>query len=216
MDNPAFSAPQSSPYARYNLLRNPFGELTRDERAELAVVDTQHWLAEMATPSTALQFIGPQGHGKTTHLLAIQRKLPHAAYVYLPEDSPLPPILDNRPLLIDEAQRLPRRQRRTVFRAGGPLVLGTHDDLTNELQDSGLRVVTVCVARNLSPEQLMRMLNKRIEASRITAASVPRIERPQAQALLGKRGTSIREIEQELYDQFQYAVQRGMPWPPAI
>jgi hypothetical protein len=206
----------SSPYARFNLFRNPFGELTREERAELAIVDTERWLAEFEVSGTVLQFIGPAGHGKTTHLLAIQRMLPDAPYIYLPEDEPLPSIPRHRPLVIDEVQRLPRRQRQQVFDAGGKLVLGTHDDLTAELETAQLRVVTVWVARDLLPEQLMHMLNARIEASRLTAAPVPCIERPHAAALLDQRGGSIRAIEQDLYDQFQHAAQRGLPWPPAI
>src|SRR5262249_43157873 len=104
-------APQS-PYRRWNLRRNPFGELTREERAELALVDVEQHLAELRQGRTALQFLGPCGHGKTTHLLALQRELDEAVYIYLPEDGPQPPIPAIRPLLLDEAQRLSSWQRR--------------------------------------------------------------------------------------------------------
>ena len=50
-----------------------------------------------------MQFLGDKGQGKTTHLLALERSLPAARYVYLPEDGPQPIIPTQRPLLIDEA-----------------------------------------------------------------------------------------------------------------
>jgi hypothetical protein len=205
-----------SPYARFNLRRNPFGELTRQERAELAVVDMAPWLELLGQPDAAIQFLGPRGNGKTTHLLALERSLPSATYVYLPEDEPLPPIPDQRPLLIDEAQRLTASQRRRAFRVGGPLALGTHDDLNADLRRYGFtRVITVDVARTHSPHHLADLLNRRIEASRLGNASVPRVDLTHAVTLLRNWGTNIRQIEQHLYDQFQDAVHKGLPWPPA-
>lgn len=204
-----------SPYAKFNLFRNPFGELTREERAELAVVEVQSWLELLSSPATAIQFMGPCGHGKTTHLLAIQRALPRSVYVYLPPDGPQPPIPAQRPLLIDEAQRLSFRQRRRVFSQGGAFVLGTHDDLTKHLQRHGLEVVTVDVAADHSPERLMHVLNRRIEASRLTATAVPRIHPQHALNLHRQWGANIRQIEQHLYDQFQDAAEKGLSWPPA-
>jgi hypothetical protein len=205
-----------SPYSRYNLRRNPFGELTREERAELAVVDAEHWLSFVNSRQAALQFVGECGHGKTTHLLALGRLLPTSVYIYLPEIGPLPPIPAHRPLLLDEAQRLDRRRCREVFRVGGPLILGTHQDLGSVLAQAGLAVTTVDVAASQTPEQLMLLLNRRIESSRIRReAAVPRIGRQDALTLLRLFGADIRRIEQHLYDQFQRAVQKGVPWPAA-
>ena len=204
-----------SPYARFNLRRNPFGELTREERAELAVVDVQRWLGDLHDPAVALQFIGDKGEGKTTHLLALERCLTGAGYVYLPEDGPQPRIPERRPLLIDEVQRLSRRQRRRVFRRGGPLILGTHEDFASELCQAGLRVSTIDVAAHQTPERLAQILNARIEASRISSAPVPRIEIPYVRRLQRQFGDVIRDMEQTLYHEFQAAVQKGLPWPPA-
>ncbi len=65
-----------SPYRRFNLVRNPFGELTRFEQAELAVCgQLSDWLELLKSPRAALQFVGDCGFGKTTLLLAIQRAL---------------------------------------------------------------------------------------------------------------------------------------------
>jgi hypothetical protein len=203
-----------SPYARFNLRRNPFGELTREERAELAVVDVQQCLSALQHRDTALQFIGESGRGKTTHLLALEQMLPHAAYIYLPEDAPAPVLPDVRPLLLDEAQRLSARQRRSLFRRGGPLVLGTHEDLTVDLHRFAFQVLTVDVAAEQSPDRLARILNSRIEASRLSGAAIPRFECQYARTLQRRLGSNIRAIELYLYDEFQDAVRKGLPWPP--
>lgn len=203
-----------SPYARFNLRRNPFGELTPEERAELAMVDVQRWVEFLRGPA-AVQFVGPCGRGKTTHLLAIRRRLPSAVYLLLPETGPRPAMPDQRPLLIDEAQRLGFWQRRRVFAAGGPLALGTHGDLGPALRRSGLEVVTVELAAEGSPERLAQILNRRIEASRLTPAAVPRIELAHAVSLRDRFGSDVRQIEHHLYLQFQDAAQKGVPWPIA-
>jgi hypothetical protein len=198
-----------SPYARLGLRRNPFGELTRDERASLAIVDITPWLPALNVERTALQFIGDKGHGKTTHLLAIHGSLPSSPYVYLPEDGPLPAIPRLRPLLIDEAQRLGRFARWRVFARGGPLVLGTHRDFSSELQRAGLQVVTIDVSAKQSPERLVQILNARIDRFRLADADSPLISISQARKLQQQFGGDIRAVESYLYDLFQAAAQRN-------
>ena len=211
-----------SPYAKLNLIRNPFGELTRNERAALAVVDCREWVATLSQPNTAVQFLGPCGHGKTTHLLALAQALaqsfpesfPQADYVYLPPSGTRPKIARTRPLLIDEAQRLGWWQRRQVFAAGGPLVLGSHEDLRPALERAGLRVVTVDVADGTTPERLVEIANRRVEASRLDAGPVPRIELPQAIELRRQHGCDVRRIEDDLYRHFQQLAKGMTPWQP--
>lgn len=215
MSLPDLIAAPISPYARLNLRRNPFGELTRDERAELAVVDVDFLLTELAQGRTALQFLGPCGRGKTTHLLALGRALPGVIYVYLPEDGPQPRIPPTRPLLLDEAQRLGRWQRRWVFGQTGPLVLGSHEDHSEELTRAGYRVVTEHVAHAVHAGRLRQLLNRRIEASRAGPGPLPWIDETRAAELHGRFGADIRQIERVLYDEFQWRIQENAPWPNA-
>jgi hypothetical protein len=204
-----------SPYAQWNLRRNPFGELTREERGELAFVEVESWLDELSRGRTALQFLGPCGHGKTTHLFALQRALPGATYVYLAEDGPQPRIPSVRPLLLDEAQRLGRWQRRAIFNQVGPLILGSHEDHTAELVRAGYRVVTEHVARLANPGRLRQALNRRIEASRSGPGPLPWIDEAQAAELHQRFGADIRQVERFLYDDFQQRLQEYAPWPNA-
>ncbi len=204
-----------SPYHRYNLRRNPFGELLREERSRLAIVDARPWLDLLSDRRSVLQFIGPCGHGKTTHLLAIESLLPSCQYVYLPEFGPLPHVSNQRPMIIDESQRLSFWQWRRVLRIGGPLVLGTHRDDSAFIRRAGYNVTTIDVSENHSSDKLAAILNRRIEASRLTELEVPQISKDYATRLQSKFGANVRAIEHFLYDQFQRCALEQIEWPHA-
>ena len=213
--------PTQSPYRRLNLTRNPFGELTARDRAELAIVEVSRWLPQLRKTNSALQFIGPCGHGKTTHLLSLSRALPGSQYIYLPENGPHPGIPRVRPLLLDEAQRLTWWGRRRLFFSHGnsepgPLVLGTHEDLSAQLKRGGFRVSTYFVESEHSPLRLQNILNRRIESARRSDGSLPTIELSLAAEMCERFGADIRAIENYLYQRFQQMVWEMQAWPPVI
>lgn len=191
------------PFSHWHLSRNPFGELTREQRAEAAVVETQEFQSLLAGPRSALQFMGDCGHGKTTHMLALLSRYPDAAYTYLPEDGPCPPIAIGSPLFIDEAQRLPWLRRRQAFQRGVPLVLGTHRDLTRPLQRAGYQVHTVHVSADLNASRLCAILNRRIELASMGTGAPPHIDLPLAEKFITLFGCNIRAIEHFLYERIQ-------------
>ena len=163
------------------MFRNPFGELTVSERAELAVVDVDKYLAWLEQSSRAvLQVMGPCGHGKSTHLRALQYAWAarHAAdlpadlpaLVYFPEEGHQPALPCSRPLFIDEAQRMGWWRRRQMLGGAGPLVIGTHRDLSRELTAAGFQLMTVDLSQPMPTERLQEVLNRRIAASRRPAS----------------------------------------------
>lgn len=191
------------PYAHLNLTRNPFGELPLDERATLAVTAIERHVALLRSPGQAVQFLGDKGRGKTTHLLAIASRFAAAAYVHLPEDAPTPPIPSGHPLLIDEAQRLPRRLRRQVFAGRTPLVLGSHENHAAELARAAYRVETVEVATTINGERMHAILNRRIQAARRAAGVIPTVSLETAERLLLEFRGDVRAVASHLYDVFQ-------------
>ncbi len=193
-------------WAETNLHRNPFGELTRAERVEVAVVDVDRIAALVTRPLTAVQFIGDCGRGKTTRMLSLVGRIPDAIYTYLPEDGPCPPIPSGQVVLIDEAQRLPRSVRRKVFSTGKPLVLATHRDLTRPLLRYGYTVQTQRIGQTNTPELVCQVLNRRIESSRRGPGPIPEITLDFARSLVGRFGTDIRGIEDHLYELVQAQV----------
>ncbi len=53
-------------------------------------------------------------------------------------------------------------RRKQLLALAGPLVIGTHVELTKELQRAGFSVMTIDVSQPLSPERLQLLLNRRI------------------------------------------------------
>ena len=199
----AIATPVSLPYAHLNLRRNPFGELSLGEWAELAVVDVDAVVARLRQRSHAVQFVGEKGYGKTTHLLAIRSRFPNAAYVHIPEGQRAA-VPKSDPALIDEAQRLTWRQRFTTFRSDVPLVLGTHRDFSRELLRAGRTVETIQVENATNAERLHQLLNARIEAARRGGGTVPSISWKTVQVLLKKFGPDVRSAIQEMYVTVQH------------
>jgi len=207
-----------SPYSIYNLRRNPFGELTRAERADLAVVEELDvWVQALTDERTAIQFVGDCGFGKTTHLLAIEKQLASANYVYYPETGPRPALPRERPVLVDEADRMGWRQHIRLLRGGGPIVIGTHVDYSWRLRLAGFQVLNVYVEFRKEPSLLAKVLNRRIESSRLfEGLPVPEVDEDFAEQLLHRFGSNLRRIEQFLYERFQLSISEQTPWPPAI
>ena len=195
------------PFARLNLIRNPFGELTPAERAEAAVIDFSRWrqLLQQSEP-VAIQFVGECGRGKSTHLHALKHKLSESAYVYLPEDGPLPKIPIGSPLLIDEAQRLGWRRRREAFGRGVHLVLGTHVDLSKPLRRAGYDVQTYEVSQQVSAEHLQRIFQRRIELARLGEGKLPDVSAALIRTLMNRHQDCIRAMEADLYEHFNQMV----------
>ena len=205
----------ASPWARWNLLRNPFGELSADERARLAIGDDAAWIDSLRDRRAAVQILGDSGAGKTSQLLALRRRLPHAAYVCLSICGRAPPLPATRPLLLDEAQWLGRWACRRVFRAGGPLVLGTHVDLRRPLERFGFRVTTIELLGPPDFERLRHIVRGRLEAARRAAGPLPHVDDSLLRRLIQECGPNIRRLEWKLYDLFQSAAARPTAGRPA-
>jgi hypothetical protein len=139
-------------------------------------------------------------------MLVLQQAIASATYVYLPEDQPCPAIPEGNPLLIDEAQRLPRRVRGRVFASGLPLVLATHRDLFRPLRRAGYQVHTELIGRANDESLIYEFLNRRIEASRLERGPVPRLPLRDASVLADRFGSDFRGIEGYLYERVQTQV----------
>ena len=189
-------------FLHLNLKRNPFGEITEDERARLAVVDIDRILAALQNPHCAVQFLGEKGYGKTTHLIALRSRLSGAGYVHIPEGETRP-LPEGNPIMIDEAQRLTWWQQKTLFRKKVPLVLGTHRNFELSLKKQGRTVQTIDVGDLNSLNRIQTLLHNRIEFVRRTDGPVPTVGHRTVRQLQKKYGSDIRAILYELYQRLQ-------------
>ena len=192
------------PFQHLNLRVNPFGEWSPDELRELVVTDVEGFVAKLKEDKKyAVQFLGEKGRGKTTHLLAILRHFPDSPYVHLPEDGPLPAIPEGNFLFIDEIQRLPRRKRRRLFRTARKLVIGSHEDVADELRVADFDVDTIHVHETMDADRLWTLLNARVEKARRGPGPVPRVLHSTADRLLKEHNSDVRAIQRSLYEIFQ-------------
>ena len=190
------------PFAHLNLRRNPFGETDLADRLDFAVIDVSHFVERLRRPGYAVQFLGDKGHGKTTHLVAIQAEFPQSVYVHLGEGE-RHTFAASRPLLIDELQRVPKRQRRKLFQRPVSFALGSHEDCADELRRAGVEVETVHVGSTLTQDTLALIIERRIAWARRSPAPVPTVGCETVAKLLSEYRSDLRAIERHLYDVFQ-------------
>ena len=195
--------PPALPYSQLNLTRNPFGELSTDERIRVACLRSEEMMDFLKQPKSCLQFLGEKGRGKTTHLLFLRRKLKAGSYVHYEEHGKTT-VPDDTILILDEFQRLGRTKRRQAYRKANTLLLGTHQDYSHEIQRAGFKVKTIHVPIRLTATWLCEIAQKRIEEFRRNDGRIPHLRIQEAEALLSDYGSNLRSIFSHLYDCIQH------------
>lgn len=190
------------PFSHLNLRFNPFGELDREQRTELAVAETTFFVSRLKQPGFAVQFVDEKGRGKTSHMLAIHRHFKSAPYIRVDEGEGLS-IPRGHPLFLDEAQRIPKRRRKAIFRRPVSFVIGSHQDHASELCKAGVACRTIIPGDAVCPEKLGLIFQRRIELARRSAGPVPRIPSQTLRKLIALCGRDVRKMENILYEAFQ-------------
>lgn len=196
-------------FPHLNLWRNPFGELSPEERSQLALCDMGaeiQWLHNASEPGTrVLQFLGPCGHGKSSHLHYLSRHIANTAYLYIPPERIVPPWKHlSGWILVDEIDRAPWWVRRQMIRSRRVLAVGTHRDLASHFHRNGIETRTVSVSNLKDVSRVEQILNLRIQSSVFDRTRpAPCITRQEAEELVLKFGDDLRAIEDTLYEQYQ-------------
>lgn len=192
--------------------RNPFGALTAEEWAAVAVLPPQAAQA-LATGFAHLQLLGPMGVGKSTALLAVQEVFRQAGRRTTVEYLPLgkrrfdteTAVLDV--FLLDEAQRLSWRQRRRLVSGVGngrlQIVLSSHEDLTRVFAQKGLVLTSVDLAGEMTVDWITAVLDRRL--SYFALPDQPRAILSDAAVyyLYQRFGNNLRQMEYFLYEVWQ-------------
>ena len=184
-------------YARLNLKFNPFGELTREQRRQVAVAELTNVLDWLSEPRRAVQFVGPCGHGKSSHLHALARQRKDSLYVRADRESG--PVADTPLLLMDEADASWPWTRWARYRRAQQLALALHRPRTTELRAFGFDVLTIHVA-SAAPDRLRRIFDARSELARRQPGPVPRVPAAVVRQLVDLHGANVRAMEHQLYD----------------
>ncbi len=189
---------------------NPFRVLTEAEWTAVAVVppSVQKVITHAVAP---VQIIGEPGRGKTTTLLAVKsyflEKNISVMYQYLPEGTHR---FDKQRasaanvFLLDEAQRLTRRERQRLCRlaSGMRLIFSSHEDLTAICAAHRLPLTTIRLSQ-MDTAHLTRILRKRLAYFSTNEQPAVAIGGDAVEFLHARFGDDLRAMERFLYEVFQ-------------
>lgn len=194
-------APQLA-FSHLNLRFNPFGELNRSQRAQVAVVNLDNLPRLLLEAGTAVQFVADHGRGKSTHLIALHAHLSQFPYTQI-HHSDKPQFTKQDVQFVDSIENLSRFRRSRLYKRSRSIALTTHRDLSDELIKAGYTVITRQISQQC-PERLAAVLNRRILfAQRDPNSPVPLLTKATIKQFIHQHGTDIREMENQLYEIFQ-------------
>lgn len=190
-------------FAPLNLRWNPFGEVPPERRGALTVptLDIEACALRLARPGFAVELLGAEGRGKSSHLLALRDRFPGRPVTYV-EIGARPRVPRADVVFVDEAQRLAPLERARLFAREASFVLATHDSLGGELRAAGVEVLTHRVEA-LGPEQLAAFVERRLEWARLRPGPLPSVPLELLARLSREHGTDLRALGDALYVYFQ-------------
>jgi replication-associated recombination protein RarA len=203
------------PFEALGFQCNPFRALTEDEWAAIAVIPPEiHELVQ--SEDTHLQFLGDAGHGKSTLLRGLTTKLRASGkrvhFEYLPLGqrhfkTPSVTIGNIDVFLLDETQRLTRRQRKKLFSIVTQhrvrLMVGTHEDLAQQFTQNRMSLATT-ILDDINQAILSDMLIKRLDYFRTDQSPHIVFDADAILYLISRFGRNLRQIEYYLYEVFQH------------
>lgn len=195
-------SPVGLPFAHLNLTRNPFGELTTEELLSVAISDSRSWLSWLGSDRSIVQLLGEAGRGKTTNLRSLAVHGGHWEYAYVAEGSTRCPIPQGD-YVLDEVQRLSRWTRMRHFKNLRLRAIATHVEFTEELRRAGRLTLTIQLPIAWTVELLCQITATRMNRFRRAPGYIPWLDERDAERLIEKHGTNVRQVMAELYEAIQ-------------
>ncbi len=189
------------PFIHLNLRFNPFGELTPDQRKELAVVNIDSLKASLNKEAVAIQFLADHGRGKTMHLLFLHRYYSSAEYIKIYQDDK-PAFSMQAVRFVDSVENLSKKSRFDLYNKTSSIAFTTHTDLSGELTDAGFNVITQNICMD-DESILNQIFSRRIKYAQRNAGHVPVVNQLAIKKLKTLYGDDIRSMEAHLYELFQ-------------
>jgi len=207
------------PFRRLGFRCNPFRRPTAEEWASLAVLPGG--LLEAVRGGGHVQVIGDAGTGKSTCLRGLAARFAgegrRAGYECLAagQRRPATRVGGLEVLLLDEAQRLTRRERSGLLEGlaagrGRPrMVLGVHEDLTPLFARYGQPLLTVRLGR-CPPSHAVAVLSRRLSYFALDDPPATAFSAEAAGYLCAALDGNLRRIDDFLYEFFQALPRPGL------
>lgn len=185
------------------LHRNPFGGLTDDQLP--GIVQPRDFMDEVRTviergERQAIQFIGRQGRGKTTHLRLLAGAFQEGSLHLLPRHSSANILLADpaRVLFIDSIHNLSFRERRTLFRRSATIIFTTHLTRRPECWSVGMPLRSYQF-KGLDTEVLTAIIRARTQDAMVDPKEQWEVDPGVVRELIRKFGDDYRGILNYLY-----------------
>lgn len=194
--------------------RNPFGALERDDWTAISILPAT-LTKRLTAHSTHLQLLGSMGSGKTTTMLKLADELvqigERLVYEYLPEGQRRY-MTDTAVLttfLLDEGQRLTRRERKRMVTAARPgetglrLIFSSHEDLTKLFRRWQRPLTTINLEETLTVDLYRQMLVRRLDYFTLPGKPHTTLSDDAVQWLYDRFYPNMRDAEYFLYEVWQ-------------
>ncbi|RDH84023.1 MAG: hypothetical protein DIZ80_07770 [endosymbiont of Galathealinum brachiosum] len=189
------------PFDHLNLRFNPFGELTSDQRKQVAFVDIESLTKSLNKEATAIQFLADHGRGKTTHLLSLHDYYSKTEYIKIYQGDK-PDFTEQFIRFVDSVENLTKKSRLELYKKTSSIAFTSHADLSKELHKAGFSVTTikVCMENELT---LRDIFTQRIKFAQRNDGAIPVVDQFAIKKLKTLYGDDIRSMEGHLYELFQ-------------
>ncbi|VAW67624.1 hypothetical protein MNBD_GAMMA08-3034 [hydrothermal vent metagenome] len=189
------------PFIHLNLRFNPFGELTLEQRKEVAIVDTHSLKKSLNKKSVAIQLLADHGRGKTTYLFSLHKEYSSAPYIKI-QVGDKPRFSPCAIRFVDSVENMTKKSRIDLYKKSDSLAFTTHADLSKELIKHGFTVITKKIS-TADESTLMKIFSRRIRYAQRSEGEVPRINLQAIKKLQRIYKDDVRAMESHLYEKIQ-------------
>ncbi|WP_298512826.1 hypothetical protein [uncultured Kordia sp.] len=155
--------------------------------------------------SIAIELIGKQGRGKTTHLIWLQQQLPEYPIFHLGKNTEITEILQHASevVFVDSIHHLNFKERLQLFKAKRVVIYTTHytRKLSCVLTQKKLKVIRF---KGIDIHTLKKIINNRLSlAQKDNQKQEIQVSESELQELIKKYGDNYRGIINKLYENYQ-------------
>lgn len=190
-----------------NFLFNPFSGVLHEDipKVILPNIDIESILFKIQNSDhLAIEFIGKQGRGKTSHLRYLQHILPEYPLFLLNKTSSVSEVMESTSevVFVDSIHHLSFSNRIQLFKQKKVVIYTTHwrrniECLLTKTDYYSLRF------KGIQPKQLQHILNERLKLASKTEPSDILFSEKDAKVLINKFGDNYRGIINHLYEKYQ-------------
>ncbi|MFK8054869.1 MAG: hypothetical protein AB8F78_02015 [Saprospiraceae bacterium] len=186
---------------------NPFSGILAEDLESIIVpkFDSDEVVSRInSAESLAIEFIGRQGRGKSTHLTYLQQQLVDCPIFLLNADSSFRDIVsDKSPVVfVDSIHHLNLLERVKLLKEKRVVIYTTHWPRTLDCYLAKKPKHTIKF-KGINKETLTAIINRRLEIASFEHAEYERITTNEATTLIKSYGDNYRGIINHLYERYQ-------------